>query len=128
MIAAVATYLAVRRAVGFTLSNTEYLLRSFAAFAKEPSKSLSAQTVHRVGQPSEVNRTTPYPLSDYLPLCRLPANRRSSPRIAAHEPLRLSENTSGSLHIFQRRDQRPCSRRREISIIGFASTPKRMLR
>jgi integrase/recombinase XerD len=33
MIAAVESYLAVRRAVGFTLSNTEYLLRSFAAFA-----------------------------------------------------------------------------------------------
>ena len=33
MITAVETYLAVRRAVGFTLSNTEYLLRSFAGFA-----------------------------------------------------------------------------------------------
>jgi integrase/recombinase XerD len=33
MMASVETYLAVRRAVGFTLSNTEYLLRSFAAFA-----------------------------------------------------------------------------------------------
>lgn len=33
MIAAVESYLAVRRAVGFTLSNTEYLLRSFANFA-----------------------------------------------------------------------------------------------
>ena len=33
MIAAVESYLAVRRAAGFTLSNTEYLLRSFASFA-----------------------------------------------------------------------------------------------
>ena len=33
MMASVETYLAVRRAVGFTLSNTEYLLRSFADFA-----------------------------------------------------------------------------------------------
>ncbi len=32
MIKAVETYLAVRRAVGFTLSNTECLLRSFARF------------------------------------------------------------------------------------------------
>ena len=40
MIAAVATYLAVRRAVGFTLSNTEYLLRSFAAFAKKRKQKL----------------------------------------------------------------------------------------
>jgi integrase/recombinase XerD len=35
MIAAVESYLAVRRAAGFTLSNTEYLLRSFAGFAIE---------------------------------------------------------------------------------------------
>jgi integrase/recombinase XerD len=33
--ASVETYLAVRRAVGFTLSNTEYLLRSFADFAAD---------------------------------------------------------------------------------------------
>ena len=33
MITAVETYLAVRRAAGFTLSNTAYLLRSFARFA-----------------------------------------------------------------------------------------------
>jgi integrase/recombinase XerD len=33
MITAIETYLAVRRAAGFTLSNTEYLLRSFANFA-----------------------------------------------------------------------------------------------
>jgi integrase len=35
MIAAVESYLAVRRAVGFALSNTEYLLRSFAGFATD---------------------------------------------------------------------------------------------
>ena len=35
MMASVKTYLAVRRAVGFTLSNTEYLLRSFAGFAAD---------------------------------------------------------------------------------------------
>ena len=35
MIAAVESYLAVRRAVGFTLSNTEYLLHSFATFATD---------------------------------------------------------------------------------------------
>jgi len=35
MIAAVDSYLAVRRAAGFTLSNTEYLLRSFSGFALE---------------------------------------------------------------------------------------------
>ena len=35
MIGAVESYLAVRRAAGFTLSNTEYLLRSFADFATD---------------------------------------------------------------------------------------------
>lgn len=35
MMGAVETYLAVRRAAGFTLSNTEYLLRSFAGFATD---------------------------------------------------------------------------------------------
>ena len=35
MITAVEKYLAVRRAAGFTLSNTEYLLRSFATFAAD---------------------------------------------------------------------------------------------
>jgi integrase/recombinase XerD len=35
MIEAVESYLAVRRAAGFTLSNTEYLLRSFASFATD---------------------------------------------------------------------------------------------
>jgi len=35
MMGSVETYLAVRRAAGFTLSNTEYLLRSFADFAAD---------------------------------------------------------------------------------------------
>jgi integrase/recombinase XerD len=35
MITAIETYLAVRRTAGFTLSNTEYLLRSFANFATD---------------------------------------------------------------------------------------------
>ena len=35
MIAAIETYLAVRRAAGFNLSNTEYLLRSFASWASQ---------------------------------------------------------------------------------------------
>ena len=35
MIGAVESYLAVRRAAGFTLSNAEYLLRSFASFASD---------------------------------------------------------------------------------------------
>ena len=35
MIHAVETYLTMRRAVGFELSNADYLLRSFARFAAE---------------------------------------------------------------------------------------------
>ena len=35
MMAAVTNYLAVRRTTGFALSNAQYLLRSFAAFAAE---------------------------------------------------------------------------------------------
>ena len=35
MIAAVESYLAVWRAAGFTLSNTAYLLRSFADFSSD---------------------------------------------------------------------------------------------
>jgi len=38
MMAAVESYLAVRRAAGFTLSNTEYLLRSFANFANDQNQ------------------------------------------------------------------------------------------
>ena len=47
MIAAVETYLAVRRAAGFTLSDTEYLLRSFAGFAagKKQTHILTATTI-----------------------------------------------------------------------------------
>jgi integrase/recombinase XerD len=40
MIAAVETYLAVRRLGGFALSNTEYLLRSFAAYAGEHNEAV----------------------------------------------------------------------------------------
>jgi integrase len=45
MRAAVESYLAVRRAAGFTLSNAEYLLRSFADFAAEhQQKQINAAT------------------------------------------------------------------------------------
>ena len=44
MIAAVETYLALRRRAGFTLSNTEYLLRSFARFARDREESVIRTT------------------------------------------------------------------------------------
>ena len=42
MIAAVETYLGIRRAAGFVLSNSEYLLRSFANFAADRQASTRA--------------------------------------------------------------------------------------
>jgi integrase/recombinase XerD len=45
MIAAVESYLAVRRAAGFSLSNTEYLLRSFAGFATELGRVHTIKTI-----------------------------------------------------------------------------------
>ena len=47
MIAAVDKYLAVRRSVGFSLSNAQYLLRSFAAYAA--GFLLSTLLMHMVG-------------------------------------------------------------------------------
>ena len=55
MIAAVESYLAVRRAAGFTLSNTEYLLRSFAGFATDQKQTISAQQQPSIG-PAKRNR------------------------------------------------------------------------
>jgi integrase/recombinase XerD len=56
MITAVETYLAVRRAVGFTLSNTEYLLRSFAAFATDQKQThiRTATAIHWASQARSV--------------------------------------------------------------------------
>jgi integrase/recombinase XerD len=52
MIAAIETYLAVRRAAGFTLSNTEYLLRSFARFATD-QKQTHIRTATTIGWASQ---------------------------------------------------------------------------
>ena len=56
MITAVESYLAVRRAAGFTLSNTEYLLRSFSAFAadKKQTHIRTATTIDWAGQAGSV--------------------------------------------------------------------------
>ena len=56
MMASVETYLAVRRAVGFTLSNTEYLLRSFAAFATAQKQThiRTATAIHWASQARSV--------------------------------------------------------------------------
>jgi integrase len=56
MIAAIETYLAVRRAAGFTLSNTEYLLRSFASFATDQKQThiRTATAIHWASQARSV--------------------------------------------------------------------------
>ena len=56
MIAAIETYLAVRRAAGFALSNTEYLLRSFASFATDQKQThiSTATAIHWASQARSV--------------------------------------------------------------------------
>jgi integrase/recombinase XerD len=56
MMAAVEPYLAVRRATGFTLSNTEYLLRSFAGFAADRKQThiRTATAIEWAGQAASV--------------------------------------------------------------------------
>ncbi|HTV03846.1 MAG TPA: tyrosine-type recombinase/integrase [Acidobacteriaceae bacterium] len=63
MIEAVETYLALRRTAGFSLSNTEYLLRSFARFAgerKEPYVSTATAIEWACNSPSTAQRHTRY--------------------------------------------------------------------
>ena len=105
MMAAVETYLAVRRAVGFTLSNTEYLLRSFADFATDRKEThiRTATAIDWASQAKSVaQRHTRLP--DHLPLCAVPSRRRLPARIATGEPLRLPEDSSCPAHLFARRD------------------------
>jgi integrase len=68
MIAAVETYLAVRRAAGFTLSNTEYLLRSFAGFATDQKEThiLTATAIDWASQARSVEQRH----TRYQTICR----------------------------------------------------------
>jgi integrase/recombinase XerD len=58
MIAAVESYLAVRRAAGFALSKAEYLLRSFASFAADRNQThiLTATAIDWAGQVGSVEQ------------------------------------------------------------------------
>ena len=83
MITAVESYLAVRRAAGFTLSNTEYLLRSFSAFAadKKQTHIRTATTIDRASQAGSVAQRhtryqTIYHFAQYL---RVEDPRHESP-------------------------------------------------
>ena len=68
MMAAVETYLAVRRTAGFTLSNTEYLLRSFAGFAADQKQTHihTATAIDWAGQARSVEQRH----TRYQTICR----------------------------------------------------------
>jgi integrase/recombinase XerD len=68
MMAAVETYLAVRRAAGFTLSNTEYLLRSFAGFATD-QKQTHIRTASAIDWASQA-RSVEQRHTRYQTICR----------------------------------------------------------
>jgi integrase len=69
MMSAVESYLAVRRAAGFTLSNTEYLLRSFAGFAIE-LKQPHVRTASAIDWASQA-KSTAQRHTRYQTVCRL---------------------------------------------------------
>ena len=99
MIAAVESYLAVRRAAGFTLSNTEYLLRSFASFATNEDQThiRTATAINWASQAKSVaQRHTRYG----MPFCSVPSRGRLAARIATGESLRLPEDASRPIHLF----------------------------
>src|SRR5258708_17010945 len=82
MIAAVASYLAVRRAVGFTLSNTEYLLRSFATFATDRNQThiRTATAIHWASLAGSVRQR--HAIAERAPFWSVPFARRLSAPIA----------------------------------------------
>src|SRR5512140_2737999 len=83
MMAAVDSYLAVRRATGFTLSNTEYLLRSFAGFAADHKQThiRTATAVEWAGQAASVaQRHTRYQtVCRFAQYLRVEDSRHQSP-------------------------------------------------
>jgi len=83
MTAAVESYLAVRRATGFTLSNTEYLLRSFAGFAADRKQThiRTATAIEWAGQAASVaQRHTRYQtVCRFAQYLRVEDSRHQSP-------------------------------------------------
>ena len=122
MIAAVESYLAVRRAAGFTLSNTEYILRSFAAFATDRNQThiRTATAIDWASLAGSVAQRH----TRYQTVCRFAQYLRvedSRHRIATVEPLRLPEKSTRAAHLFARRDRRPCPRRDEASALRIVA-------
>ena len=72
MIHAIETYLTMRRAVGFELSNADYLLRSFASFAGERGEiRVRAATAIDWDWSSGIGCATRRAIENRLPLCSL---------------------------------------------------------
>ena len=123
MIAAVETYLAVRRAVGFTLSNTEYLLRSFAGFATD-QKQTHIRTATAIEWASQA-RSVAQRHAATRPSASLPIT--FAPKTPGMNRLRRTTLVIGSAsrpaHLFAARDRRPCPRRHEASIGRLVAAP-----
>ena len=103
MMASVETYLDVRRAVGFTLSNTEYLLRSFADFAAD-RKETQIRTATAIDWASQA-KSVAQRHTRHQTICRFAQYLRiEDSRHTTSESLRLPENSSCPAHLFTRRD------------------------
>jgi site-specific recombinase XerD len=102
LIAAVESYLAVRRAAGFTLSNTEYLLRSFAGFAlelKQPHVRTATAIAWASQAKSVAQRHTRYQaICRFAQYLRVEDHRHESPP-ANHFAYRLTRRVP---HIYSR--------------------------
>ena len=122
MIAAVESYLAVRRAAGFTLSNTEYLLRSFADFATDQKQThiRTATAIDWASQAGSVaQRHTRYQtICRFAQYLRVEDSRHESP---PPNHFGYRKTSSCPAHLFARRDRRPCPRRHEASIVRLVA-------
>ena len=116
MITAVESYLAVRRASAFTLSNTEYLLRSFSAFAanKRQTYVRTAITIDWACQARSVAQRH----TRYQTVCRFAQYLRvEDPRHESPPPNHFGYRKTRHVPLFARRDRRPCPRCDETFIV-----------
>ena len=122
MIAAVESYLAVRRAAGFTLSNTEYLLRSFADFATDRKQThiRTATAIDWASQAKSVaQRHTRYQtICRFAQYLRVEDSRHELPP-ANHFGYRKTRRVP---HIYSRDEiAEPCPRRHEASFVRLVA-------
>ena len=119
--ASVETYLAVRRAVGFTLSNTEYLLRSFAEFATDLKEThiRTATAIDRASQAKSVAQRH----TRHQTICRFAQYLRMED--SRHELPPRTTSATGRLVVsrtfIHARDRWACPRRHEASIVRLVA-------